>query len=117
MPRALMEPANADPLLPSQFSRQSKPAAFLPAKRLMVAVLAVALMDHQKYAAAHDPEGRRRFAAIEAWFTSDDTRWPFAFVNICEMLGLDVPSIRAAIQSPRGISVKASAGPAFFSRG
>ena len=94
-----------------------KPDAFLPAKRLMVAVLAVALMDHQKYTAVDDPTGRRRFAAIEAWFASNDTRWPFSFVAICEKLGLDVPSIRAAIQSRRGSSATTSAGPGFFGRG
>src|SRR5713226_1256226 len=108
--------AAEDELLPSQLA-PPKSDAFLPAKRLMVAVLAVALMDHQKYAAARDPKERRRFAEIKAWFMSDDTGWPFSFVAICEKLSLDVPSIRAAIQSCRGSSATTSAGPSFFGRG
>jgi|SRR6266446_6844833 hypothetical protein len=105
-----------DELLASQFVGP-KPDAFLPEKRLMAAVLAVALADYQKYVAVTDRWRLRRFAAIEAWFNSDDTRWPFSFVAICEKLGLDVPSIRAAIQSRRGSSATTAAGPGFFGRG
>src|SRR6266481_713552 len=97
------------PLLPSQLARP-KPDVLLPEKQLMVAVLAVALMDHQKYAPAHDPKGRRRPSAIEAWFASGDTGWPFSFVNICDTLGLDVASIRAAVRACRRRSSIASAG-------
>ena len=83
----------------------------------MAAVLGVALADYQMYAAETDVWGKRRFAAIEAWFASDDTCWPFSFVAICEALGLDVPSIRVGIEACRGRPPIASAGPAFFGRG
>ena len=92
-----------------------RPDAFLPEKRLMVAVLAVALAEYQKYAAATDVWKRRRFTEVEAWFASEETRWPFSFVAICEALGLDVSSIRAGVRASQG---RASlAGPGFFGRG
>src|SRR5712692_8065678 len=106
-----MEPETEESrLLPSQLV-EPKLDAFLPEKRLMVAVLAVALMDQQKYAATTDVWGRRRFAKVEHWFMSDDTRWPFSFVNICETVGLDTPSIRAGVRACQRRPLIASTGP------
>jgi len=84
-------------VLPEQF-RQAKTDAFLPAKRIMVAVLERALGEYETYAARTDWPGRRQFAEVEAWFASDDTGWPFSFVALCEALGLDVPSVRAGLR-------------------
>ena len=42
-------------------------------------------------------EGRRvlRLAReAEEWLTADDPRWPFSFVNICAVLGLEPEYIR-----------------------
>ncbi len=89
------------PILPSQFLLQPKPDAFLPAKRLMVAVLTAAMNEYEHYVAAKNPLGRRRFAEVEGWFASDDTRWPFSFVAICGALDLDVASIRAGLRTCR----------------
>jgi len=33
----------------------------------------------------------------EAWFFADDDHWPFAFVNICAVLGLDPAYIRLGL--------------------
>jgi hypothetical protein len=93
------------------------PDALQPERRLMAAVLGVALADYQTYATETDVWGKRRFATIEAWFASDDTYWPFSFVAICETLGLDGPAIRVGIRGCRGRPPIASAGPAFFGRG
>lgn len=82
-------------LLPEQLVRP-KPDASMPAKRRMAAVLAVALADHQTHAAATDLWGKRRFGAVEAWFMSDDPRWPFSFVAICEAPGLE--AVRRTIE-------------------
>jgi hypothetical protein len=89
--------AVGDEFITAQLVRP-KADAFMPVKRLMVAVLTVALGDYQTHAAATDLWGKRRFAAIEAWFMSADSRWPFSFVGICEALGLDAPSIRVVIR-------------------
>lgn len=64
----------------------------LPERRLMAAVLAVALIEYQEYVHASDPKGRCRFAEVNLWFASGDTRWPFSFMSICAALGLD-PSL------------------------
>jgi hypothetical protein len=104
------------PLLPSQLARPQADA-FLPEKRLMVAVLAGAIAEYEKYAAATDARSLRRFAEVEYWFMSDDTGWPFSFVNICDKLGLDVPSIRAAMRDRQGRSSRVAARPAFFGHG
>ncbi len=87
------------PLLRSQLVG-SKAGAFLPEKRLAVAVLSVALADYQTYATIKDDLwSRRRFAEVRKWFMSDSTRWPFSFLNICEALDLDPPAIRAAVRA------------------
>ncbi len=88
-------------VLPSQFLLQPKPDAFSPAKRLMVAVLAAAVNEYEQYVAATNPVGRRRFAEVEGWFASDDTRWPFSFVAICRALDLEVSSVRAGLLTCR----------------
>ena len=85
-------------VLPEQFRLQAKTDAFLPAKRLMVAVLERALGEYETSAARTDWRGRRQFAEVEAWFASDNTGWPFSFVAICEALSLDVPSVRAGLR-------------------
>ena len=84
-------------VLPEQF-RQANTDAFLPAKRLMVAVLERAVGEYETYAARTDSRERRQFAEVEAWFASDDAGWPFSFVAICEELGLDAPSVRAGLR-------------------
>ena len=65
----------------------------------VVAVLERALGEYETYAARTDWRGRRQFAEVEAWFMSDEARWPFSFVAICEALGLDLPSVRAGLRS------------------
>ena len=99
-------------VLPEQFRLQAKTDAFLPAKRLMVAVLERALGEYETSAARTDWRGRRQFAEVEAWFASDNTDWPFSFVAICEALSLDVPSVRASESATRRLDVWRSEQPA-----
>ena len=78
LPRGLarLEP---DTLLPSQHTRRGSSS---PEVRLLVAVLE---------AAAHDLHGPdpRAAADAQAWaMADDDPGWPFAFVNVCETLGI-----------------------------
>jgi hypothetical protein len=79
-------------ILPAQFFRPS--AALLPEKRLMMAVLAGALLDLQRSAGARPPRARRRAAEVDAWFAADDEGWPCSFLNVCQALGLDVSAVR-----------------------
>lgn len=84
-------------ILPAQLQGGVRNGASLcPEKRLMLAVLEEAVGDYQRHRAA----GRtadRLFISTEAWFLSDDTSWPFSFVNICHALGFDVDWMRAGL--------------------
>ncbi len=92
-------PGGDDTLLPEQFWAGIADPRAEPEKRLMVAVLeeAIALV-------VNDPDGRdddRRTVVREArrWFASDDRGAPFAFVTICDILGLDCDRVRQALAS------------------
>jgi hypothetical protein len=61
----------------------------------------MALADYYQHARAGGVWNQRRFASIEAWFASDDTDWPYSFVNICDGLGLAASAIRAAVRAHR----------------
>ena len=77
--------------MPSQFFPERGDGPQPGERRLMRAVLVDALELLFKCEAAQDARGRRLFAETERWLASDDTRWPFSFLNVCDALGL-VPS-------------------------
>ena len=79
-------------ILPAQFFRRS--GALPPERRLMMAVLAKALLDLQTHAGTGTPRARRHLAEVEAWFASDDHVWPCSFVNLCHALDLDAAAVR-----------------------
>jgi len=79
-------------ILPAQFFRCS--GALPPERRLMMAVLARALLDLQMHAGTGTPRARRHLAEVEAWFASDDDVWPCSFVNLCHALDLDAAAMR-----------------------
>jgi hypothetical protein len=82
-------------ILPAQFFR---PSAALPGeKRLMVAVLAAALLDLRRSADARTPRARRLADEVDAWFAADDESWPCSFLSICQALGLDASAIRTRL--------------------
>lgn len=43
-------------------------------------------------------EALRLAKDAEQWFFSDEQRWPFSFVNICAVLGLDAEYLRLGLQ-------------------
>jgi len=45
-----------------------------------------------------DAGTRRIYAETELWFASTDTSWPFSFVRICQMLGLDPEYVRSGLR-------------------
>ena len=76
-------------VLPSQFHiRAGLDASLQPEKRLMLAVMEDAVGTFQKYVWARDRAGQRLLGEVEEWFESDDTDWPYSFVNICQSLNL-----------------------------
>jgi hypothetical protein len=99
-----------DTILPAQFFPRS--GALPPERRLLMAVLARALLDLQTHAGTGPPRARRHLAEVEAWFASDDRVWPCSFVNLCHALDLDADAIRRRLvgwrRAPRANVVRLS---------
>ena len=75
----------------------------------MLAVLADAIYTFRRTARATDVRGRRLFAETAAWFVSSSTATPFAFVTICDTLGLDAAYVRDSLRRWR--HARENAGP------
>jgi hypothetical protein len=67
----------------------------------MRAVLEDALLCLQGHFISMGRRGRRLAQEAEAWFLSEDVHWPFAFVSICEVLGLEPVAVREALLRDR----------------
>ena len=85
---------------PEQFyGLRASLASGRPEAELMRAILEDALLCFQKGLV---PQGRRvqRLAReAEEWLFSDDARWPFSFVSICAVLGLEPAYLRLGLRS------------------
>ena len=95
-------PAGFEPetVLPCQLLDAShRGAAMQPEKRLMLAVLEDAIATLQRTA------GRTRRAAVRehdearAWLASDDASWPYAFLNVCHVLGYEPGYLRNGLRT------------------
>src|SRR5919197_638648 len=84
-------------VMPSQFFREGGDEAAPGERRLMCAVLKDALDLLFKYDASEDRRGGHLFAEAQRWVQSDDAGWPFAFLNVCDALGLDPSSVREGL--------------------
>jgi hypothetical protein len=94
------ESANAsetDAILPAQFWLGSGDGAH-PERRLMAAVLEDAVALWARARTSTDPEVIQEAAAAGEWMASDDRAGPFAFATICDVLGLDLEGVRAAVR-------------------
>jgi hypothetical protein len=86
-------------LLPAQFHAGFRnDASLCPEKRLMLAVLEAAVADFQRCAAILDAGGQSLFREAVTWFESEDTTWPYSFVNVCQALGLEVTYVLAGLR-------------------
>lgn len=88
-----------DAVLPEQMS--ADPASVqirCPEADLMRAILedAIICFQHQFYVSTQ--RSHRLAREAEAWFLSDDTHWPFAFMNICAVLGFNPDYIRRGLR-------------------
>jgi hypothetical protein len=84
-------------ILPAQFGGGAFKADLQPEKRLMLAVLEDAVATFQKYALSTAPRASADFNEVQQWFAADDQLWPFSFVNICSVLGLDAGRMRRGL--------------------
>jgi hypothetical protein len=88
--------ASLNLLLPSQLYPQATP---YPAaeRRLMLAVLEDAIGIFLRHRRGADPRGCRLFAETEEWIASDEAESPFAFLSVCEVLGLEPTGLRRGL--------------------
>ncbi len=66
--------------------------------RLMRAVLADALLCFQKYALSPRRARQRLHEEAKEWIFANEHHWPFSFVNVCAVLGLDPDYIRLLLK-------------------
>lgn len=64
---------------------------------LMRSILADAIQCFQKQFGTPRYRDYRIAKEAEAWFFSDDYRWPFSFVNISSVLGIDADYVRRGL--------------------
>ncbi|MCS6926761.1 MAG: hypothetical protein NZ578_12750 [Candidatus Binatia bacterium] len=89
----------SDTLSPSFFRR-------CPEVGLVYAVLQDALHCFRGLSSRNPRHARRLAREAEEWFFSDDVDWPFSFLNLCAMLGLDPSYIRAGLRRWRQSSLQ-----------
>ena len=86
-------------ILPAQFYG---PAAGLDttcgALALRRAVLEDAIGCFQKQTVSSGRRAQRLAREAEAWLFANDYNWPFSFVNICAVLGLDAEYVRLGLK-------------------
>ncbi len=70
-------------MLPAQLPIQ---ADWSPCKKLAASVLASALVELRDH--GHDQSYQKRIDEDLDWIRSDDTEWPFSFLRICDLIGL-----------------------------
>ena len=75
-----------------------------PEVRLAGAVLEDAIRVVVARTATHGRARRRReFRETRDWLLDDDRTWPFAFLNVCEMLALDPAAVRESLRDHLGV--------------
>ncbi len=68
----------------------------------MLAVLEDAIVLLRKTAVRRTARQRRLHTETVSWFQSDDTRWPFSFVNVCRCLGFEPSCMRTGVLDGNG---------------
>jgi hypothetical protein len=84
-------------ILPSQLDPHvgSRPG---PELQLVAAILEDALNCIVGNAEARERSRRREFLRAYEWISDDTCNWPFAFRNVCDLLGLDPMAVRERLQ-------------------
>ncbi len=85
-------------VLPEQFYSSPRQHAHVRAEiALIQAVLEDAIECFQKQFGTPRFRDYRIAQEAEQWFFTDDYKWPFSFVNICSVLGIDPEYIRRGL--------------------
>jgi len=83
-------------VLPVQYFDQ-RATRLRPEMRLMLAVLEDAVGTLVRYRRSRLKRHRRAFREVWEWIRSDDAISPFAFVRICDSVGLNVGDVRRGL--------------------
>jgi len=97
-PENLAELFTPDIVLPEQFFEGARRDSYISGeKALMLAVLEDGIRCFQEH--LRNPRSNPRLLSqqAEAWIRAVDYEWPFSFNNVCETLGIDPGSLRAAL--------------------
>ena len=102
VPRGLTESPNESwmvaPVLPEQFYNTTANLSHgRPEAALMHAVLEDAVNCVREGLRATNRRKQRLAREAEEWLLSDDSQWPFSFLNICTVLGLEPQYIRRGL--------------------
>ena len=84
--------------------------AVSPDRALVLAMLWQAVIDLQKYRFAARRRQQRLYMEAYQWVASEDRRWAYSFVNLCDALNLSAESLRAKLLSdapPAGVAAAA----------
>lgn len=68
-----------------------------PEAVLAAAVLKLAFEDLQKNRGSANVRNRRAFREAYVWVASNERRWPFSFLNVCDMLDLSPRTLRSKL--------------------
>jgi hypothetical protein len=79
-------------MLPAQLPAATQ---WTPERKLAAAVLASALVEVRDHHGS--PGHRRRVEETLQWIAADETDWPFSFVRLCELFGLEVEWVRGVV--------------------
>jgi len=92
--------AETEIILPEQIFRPGgeSHAVWTGERRLLLAVLEVAVHSFFRYRDSRTRRGRRLFAETMAWFASGDQDWLYSFETICRHLDLDAEYIRGGLR-------------------
>jgi hypothetical protein len=99
-----------DAVSPAQFYEMWSGTADHSAEfKLALAVLEQALNDFEKHRHAHDNARRRLYCQAQTWVQSNDRRWPYSFVNICDILNIRCDRLRTHILEARVVDLDVAA--------
>ncbi len=82
-------------VLPSQYFDHCRLQS--PEAALMSAVLEDAFVCVARNVGARDGRRCRELREAHEWFSSQRRDWPFAFLQVCDTLGLDIDAIRQRV--------------------
>jgi len=74
-------------------------------KELAAGVLKQAAQDLRRFNSATSAVERELYLDAYSWLTSDDSSWPFSFLNVCQLLNLAPESLRQELLSDASLGL------------